>query len=107
MREDRVHLFEGFTGQGPAPHSCLECKEITNILPREPGKGVLLPSLPPDADPEFAEDLPEQLAVRCTKGRPVDSLGASYLLHRILDRLFLSELEPPPAQLIITGTGHT
>lgn len=107
MGEDRVHLFEGCTGQRMASHSCPEGKEIEDVLLREDGKSILFPSLPFKAGPEFAEDITEQHAFRHTQSRPVDSRGASYFLHGVFDRLFPAELEPPPAQLLFTGTGHT
>ena len=90
----------------PLP-SCVECEEIADLLVCEGRESILLPLLLPDTDPEFTENLAELPAVRTAEGRPVDGGAPPDLLDGLFNRMRLSQLEPPPAQLIVAGTGHS
>jgi len=82
-------------------------EEIVDILMREGRECILFPLLLSDTDPEFTENLPDLPAVRPAEGRPVHGRAPPYLLDGLFDRMCLSELEPPPAQLLIAGAGHS
>ncbi len=82
-------------------------KNRLQVLPGKGGEGVLLPSPVIQAAPEFAENSPETRIIRTGKGVPVCVRSTPYLLQSGFDRLVPGELEPPPPDRIIAGSGHT
>ena len=107
VREDRVHLVEDCTGHRMTLCPVANGDDVPDVLPVERGERVLFPFLALKVDPELAEDFPQERVVRIGKRMPFGSRGVPYLLDCGFDRLFLEELEPPPAQFLFTDAGHT